>query len=292
MTSREETTGRGFSSSFHRARSTETEKSETTETTEKSETTETTTSERTRSRARTTTRTSSTREVQSDARSSGFPRAHGSAVARRLTGLTIEDAAAAAAVRDERRRRRNARRARSEREVEVGRRTFALGDGCEHEMAIAADAVTWWSDGATRATYSCEETPADATWCAFRRGDDVDARGREKATSSDGWFLCATHRDSFSLFGLTGETRRMPLGFEAASASATSEGLLFVSRRGGVYIVAHALDAPTRVDGLSDAADARVVWSDARRPLVLTYVPSRRTHELWTLSLVPAGSET
>ena len=292
MTSREETTGRGFSSSFHRARSTETEKSETTETTEKSETTETTTSERTRSRARTTTRTSSTREVQSDARSSGFPRAHGSAVARRLTGLTIEDAAAAAAARDERRRRRDARRARSEREVEVGRRTFELGDGCEHEMAIGADAVTWWSDGATRATYSCEETPADATWCAFRRGDDVDARGREKATSSDGWFLCATHRDSFSLFGLTGETRRMPLGFEAASASATSEGLLFVSRRGGVYIVAHALDAPTRVDGLSDAADARVVWSDARRPLVLTYVPSRRTHELWTLSLVPAGSET
>ena len=118
-------------------------------------------------------------------------------------------------------------------------------------------------------------------------------RAREGESDVERWVvLCATHRDSFSLFGLTGETRRMPLGFEAASASATSEGLLFVSRRGGVYIVAHALDAPTRVDGLSDAADARVVWSDARRPLVLTYVPSRRTHELWTLSLVPAGSET
>ena len=138
MTSREETTGRGFSSSFHRARSTETETTETTETTEKSETTETTTSERTRSRARTTTRTSSTREVQSDARSSGFPRAHGSAVARRLTGLTIEDAAAAA--RDERRRRRDARRARSEREVGVGRRTFELGVGVN----------TRWRSGRTR----------------------------------------------------------------------------------------------------------------------------------------------
>ena len=247
---------------------------------ERSATSDTTTTETTRDdadasspRARrsewTTTATTATR-----GRGSSF-------VATALTGLTIEDD-------DGRRGIARGRRARGETSEETrGRgdartRTFRTSneDGDEETLEIENETLTRRAGGVVRGRWSCEEKATAATRCAFK--SDGERRG---------WFWCALHRDSFSLFGENGEMRRMPIGFEACALAATREGVLFVaSDGGGVALVAHALDEPTPVEGLSDGVF--VAWSDPQRSDVLFYAHSRRALELWTITLVPARSET
>ena len=168
-------------------------------------------------------------------------------------------------------------------------------DGETLETGTDGRSVTRRASGILRATYACEEEVLDVCWCEFGRGgvERTSTSGGGGDDASDGWYACALHRDSFTVFGISGETRRMPLGFEAASFAATCAGLLFVSLDGVVSIAAHALAEPTAIDGLDDATNpVRVAWSDARRSLVLFFVPTRGAHELWRLSLVSGGSET
>ena len=175
------------------------------------------------------------------------------------------------------------------------------GGGGGLAAAAGGRAATRVAGGVARAVYACEDDVVDVCWCAFgavSEGGGTGGWGRwrggeARAAASDGgdgWFACALHRDSFSVFGVSGETRRMPLGFEAEAFAPTSAGLLVVSCDGVAALVPHALAEPTTIDGLNDReTPVSVAWSDAMKPVVLFYVPSRGAHELWKLSLVPSG---
>ena len=205
---------------------------------------------------------------------------HGAAVARRLTGLTIdeklttrEDGAPRRTVRGEtstsQRETRSWARFSSEEEEEE----------LEHELLVDGRTLKWMAAGVLRAKYSCTDAIEAACWCSF---DSTEA-GADATVSRREWFMCALHRDSFSLFGVNGEMRTVSLEFETISSAATSQGLLFLATDGRAHLLSHSLDEPSVVPGFESSSETRVMWSSPRRSDVITFDASRSALESWSL---------
>jgi len=223
----------------------------------------------------------------------------------RIDALALDDETFAARMRGEVSVRCVRARAQGEDEDEDGARTrrctASLGgrstaDG-EHALGFKGKNVVWTVGGGVRARFTCQDDVKDVCWCRFQ-GEEPTSRPTDEDEDEDksgaGWFLCVLHRDSWTLYGLSGEFHTIPLGFDAVSFAATKMGLLFTAKDGSTSLAAHTLDAPTAIDGFvhADYMSACVVWSDAMRDDVLVYVPARGVYELWMLSREPAARDT